>query len=141
MQHLTTFIAGLRSLAALLEKESAANASFARKLELALAVPGSPTVKAVKKKAKATPKDESAAPGQFDALARRGGDEFRAFLLSLDVPTLKAIIKREGLDPGKSARSWKNADRLAGLIFDRTAARMNRGSAFLPPKAARANKP
>jgi hypothetical protein len=119
----------LRSLVALLEDEAANNPQFAAKLDAVLnGMPGRP------KKARGPQLDPSTVPDVFAALDAKGETEFGFWLRTLDLPTLKAIIKLNGFDPGKASLRWKDADKLVGLAFTQALGRSTRGSAFLRPK-------
>jgi hypothetical protein len=74
-------------------------------------------------------------PDTFTALQEKGDEEFRFWLRTLDLPTLKAIVKQNGFDPAKASQRWKDTDKFVVLVHDQTQARLRRGSAFLPPKA------
>lgn len=74
-------------------------------------------------------------PDVFAALQEKGDEEFRFWLRTLDLPTLKAIVKHNGFDPAKASQRWKDTDKFIALVHDQTQARLKRGSAFLPPKA------
>jgi hypothetical protein len=50
---------------------------------------------------------------------------------------LKAIVKANGFDPGKTSQRWTEPDKYVELIADQTAARLRRGSAFLTPKTSK----
>jgi hypothetical protein len=66
----------------------------------------------------------------------KGEEEFRFWLRSLDLRTLKTIIKINGFDPAKASQRWRDLDKFVALIAEQTAARLRRGSAFLPAKAS-----
>jgi len=74
-------------------------------------------------------------PDVFKAMQEKGEEEFRFWLRSLDIPTLRAIVKRNGFDPARASQRWKDSDKFIALVSDQTLARLKRGSAFLPPKA------
>lgn len=143
MQKLTPTFAALRDMLSFLENEALKSPAFAKRLQAALAPAASPKPKARTrhKLAKTNAEQAGATIAAYRNLAPAGGNEFHAWLSALDVPALRVIIKHEGLDPSKVTRSWKNHGRLVSLIFDCTALRMRRGSAFLPPKANKAPPP
>jgi hypothetical protein len=123
----------LRSLLSLVEEEAARNPSFAARLE---EISSSLPVPSRKRKSK----DKPAGPAQelpnvFAIQGEKGEDEFRFWLRSLDLRLLKAIVKANGFDPGKSSQRWTEPDKFVDLIAEQTAARLRRGSAFLTPKS------
>ena len=75
-------------------------------------------------------------PDVFAAREQKGDDEFRFWLRSLTIPILKMIIRVHGFDPGKVSRRWTEPDKYVGLIADQMAARLRRGSGFLPTRAS-----
>ena len=122
----------LRDLVALLEDESARNPAFAQSLEDVLA--GLPSRAGRPSRRFKSSKPLPPAPDVFAALQEKGESEFRFWVRSLDVPTLKSIIKANGFDPGKASQRWTDQDKFVALVADQTVARMKRGSAFLSPK-------
>jgi hypothetical protein len=119
----------LRDLVALIEEEAASNPAFAARLDAVLA--HLPDRKAKKSRSIKPGKD---VPDVFAALQEKGETEFRFWVRTLDVPTLKAIIKVNGYDPGKASQRWTDPDKFIALVADQTIVRMKRGSAFLSPR-------
>ena len=116
----------LRDLVALLDAESERNPEFAARLETILAgLPEKPAKKSD------SSKPIIVAPDVFSALEQKGEAEFRFWVRSLDIPTLKAIIKLNGFDPAKASHRWSDPDKFVALVADQTIARSKRGSAFL----------
>ena len=133
MQPTKKLTAVLRDLVALLEDEAARNPQFAGSLDEVLgALPS--RAKRDRRSEKQTPLPIDI-PDVFAELAAKGEEEFRFWLRSIDLPTLKAIIRMNGFDPGKAAQHWTDPDKFLGLVADKTISRAKRGSAFLPPKA------
>jgi len=131
MQPIQTLTRALRSLLTLVEEEASRNADFAQQLEAIVSDLPSPA--AGRKSQKPTAPD-SPPPDVLAAYEAKGEDEFRFWLREHDLATLKAIIKANGFDPGKNSQRWSEPDKYIGLIAEQTAARLRRGSAFLPPK-------
>jgi hypothetical protein len=73
-------------------------------------------------------------PDVFSALQEKGDEEFKFWLRTLDLLTLKAVVKQNGFDPAKASQRWKETDKFTALVHEQTLARLKRGSAFLPPK-------
>ncbi len=119
----------LRELLVLVDEEAARNPEFAAKLDAIMAsLPGRPA------SPPRPPKTPVTVPDVFAALQEKGETEFGFWVRSLDVPTLKAVIRANGFDPAKASQRWTDPDKFVALIIDQTLARMKRGSAFLPPK-------
>jgi hypothetical protein len=117
----------LRGLVQLLENEATVNPAFAAKLEaLVLPVQG-----VTERRAKGSAKKAADAPDVHQELAARGEAPFRAWLHEQTADVLKAIIRREDLDPARRASKWKDEKKLADFIADGLRARMSRGSAFI----------
>lgn len=124
-QKLTTV---LRDLLALVDEEAARNPEFAAKLDsLMAAVPA-------RARPPRQPKTAVSFPDVFAALQEKGESEFGFWLRTLDIPTLKAVIKANGFDPAKASQRWTDPDKFVALVIDQTLARMKRGSAFLPAR-------
>jgi hypothetical protein len=119
----------LRDLVGLLDEEAARNPQFATSLENILAdLPARPP------KSRRPRMPAAAIPDVFSELTAKGEEEFRFWLRTLDLPTLKAIIKLNGFDPAKTSQHWSDPDKFISLVADQTVSRSKRGSAFLPPK-------
>ena len=124
-QKLTTV---LRDFLSLVDDEAARNPDFAAKLEAVMAqLPSRPA------RPPRQPKPALVVPDVFGELQSKGELEFGFWVRTLDIPTLKAVIKRNGFDPGKASQRWTDPDKFVGLVIEQTLARMKRGSSFLPP--------
>jgi hypothetical protein len=66
---------------------------------------------------------------------QRGEAEFRAWLRGLALPTLRALIAQQDLDPTRKTSRWRGADKLADYVADGLAARRARGGGFLTGNA------
>ena len=118
----------LRALVELVEEEAA------QRLEAAVAdLPAGPTNKK-HAKTKASAEDIDV-PDVLKTFQDKGESEFRFWLRDFDLATLKAIVKANGFDPGKNSQRWTEPDKFIALIAEQTAARLRRGSTFLPPKS------
>jgi hypothetical protein len=121
----------LRALLALVEDEAAHNSVFAQRLEAIVA--DLPAGSIGKKSGKSKKTDKSIeVPDVLKALQGKGDTEFRFWLRDFDLTTLRAIVKANGFDPGKNSQRWTEPDKFIALIAEQTAARLRRGSAFLP---------
>lgn len=60
------------------------------------------------------------------------GDEaaLRQKLETLDLRSLKRIIRQHGFDPSKLAEKWRKKERLLNLIIERVFARSDKGRVF-----------
>jgi hypothetical protein len=120
----------LRDLLALVDDEAARNPDFATKLEAIMAeLPARPA------RPPRLPKTDVSIPDVFAALQEKGEAEFGFWVRTLDVPTLKAVIRANGFDPAKASQRWSDPDKFVGLVVEQTMARLKRGSSFLPPKS------
>ena len=126
----------LRELLTLVEDEAAQNPAFAERL--AAITEGIAQRARTPSKQKVLPTSESL-PDVFIALQDKGDEEFRFWLRSFDLQTLKAIVRINGFDPGKASRRWTETDKFVCLIAEQAAARLRRGASFLPPKTAKDN--
>jgi hypothetical protein len=128
----------LRDLVAVVAQEAESNPAFAERLAAVLAPVPEERSRARKESALGRPPQPSAhAPDVFAVLAEKGEEEFGFWLRGLDLATLKAVVKQNGFDPGKTTRNWKEPDKFSALIQDQVAARLRRGSAFLSPRSDR----
>jgi hypothetical protein len=126
----------LRDLMALVDDEATRNPEFAAKLEAIMAeLPARPA------RPPRPPKTAVSIPDVFAVLQEKGEVEFGFWVRTLDIPTLKAVIRANGFDPAKASQRWTDPDKFAGLVIEQTAARMKRGSAFLPPKSDNLSSP
>ena len=122
----------LKDLVMLIEDEAQRNPVFAERLEgITSNLPAS-AKKLRGNKSRLIPRTE--APDVFTVLQEHGEEEFHFWLRTLDVPTLKAVIKQNGFDPGKVATRWTDQDKFVALVVEQTLARRRRGAAFLPTK-------
>jgi hypothetical protein len=131
MQRAKTLTRILRQLAELVAEEAETNPAFAEKLDAVLASIPAGAPKTGKSKAPAIQ-----VPDVFAEYQARGDDEFRFWLRGLEVPTLRAIVKANGFDPGKQSVRWTEPEKFASLIADQLKAQLRRGSAFMPPRGA-----
>lgn len=119
----------LRDLLALVDEEATRNPEFAAKLDAIMAaLPARPA------RPPRPPKIAITVPDVFAALQEKGEVEFGFWIRTLDVPTLKAVIRANGFDPAKASQRWTDPDKFVALVTDQTLARMKRGSAFLPAR-------
>lgn len=138
MQPVEKLTRALRSLLTLVDEEASRNPDFAQRLEAI--VSDLPQASAGKKPK--NPKSTGPVNSPPDVLAAyeaKGETEFRFWLRDFNLATLKAIVKTNGFDPGKNSQRWTEPDKFIVLITEQTAARLRRGSTFLPPKADQAD--
>jgi hypothetical protein len=120
----------LRDLLALVDEEATRNPEFAAKLETIMAeLPARPL------RPPRLPKSAVSIPDVFAALQEKGEVEFGFWARTLDIPTLRAVIKKNGFDPAKASQRWTDPDKFVSLVIEQTVSRLKRGSAFLPPKS------
>ena len=129
MQPTQKLTAVLRDFLTVVDGEASRNPDFAAKLEAVMAqLPSRPA------RPPRSPKPVVAVPEVFAELQAKGEVEFGFWVRTLDIPTLKAIIKKNGFDPAKASQRWADPDKFVGLVVEQTVSRQKRGSAFLPPK-------
>ena len=120
----------LRNLLTLVDDEAARNPEFGAKLESIMAdLPNRPARPA------RPPRAAVEIPDVFAALKEKGDEEFGFWVRTLDLATLKAVIRSNGFDPAKASQRWTDPDKFVALVVEQTVARLKRGSAFLPPKS------
>jgi hypothetical protein len=123
-----------RDLIVLIEEEAARNPAFAERLEEITSGPPSRKSKRFSKRHVAA--HVGGPPDVMAAIQEKGETEFRFWLRSLDLSTLKTIVKVNGFDPAKASQRWTDPDKFVGLIAEQTNARLRRGSGFLPTRAS-----
>ena len=109
----------LRDLLALVDDEAARNPDFAAKLESIMA-----EVTARPARPPRPSKSALSIPDVFAVLQEKGEVEFGFWVRTLDVPTLKAVIRSNGFDLTKVSQRWTDPDKFAKLVVDQTAARL-----------------
>ena len=125
----------LKDLVSLIEDEAQRNPAFAERLEAITSILPASGKKLGGKKSRPFPPINL--PDVFSVFQEHGEEEFPFWLRTLDVPTLKALVKQNGFDPGKVAARWTDQDQFIALIVEQTQARLKRGAAFLPTKTER----
>jgi hypothetical protein len=121
-------VALLRDLVRLLADEAARNPEFGARLERLLeAVPERRTTKP----RKSTPVGAEALPDVHAEWTARGETDFRLWLREQPIPTIRAVIRAQDLDPTRRTAKWKDPEKLAGFVADSLRARLSRGSAFI----------
>jgi len=118
----------LRGLADLLVEESAANPTFAARVELLLS--GLPEGKARSPERKLS-LELAPLPDIYEEWTKRGETEFRLWLREQPMAVLRLIIRRQDLDPTRRTTKWKELEKLADFISDGMRSRLARGSAFM----------
>ena len=121
-------VALLRDLVDLLADEAARNPDFGARIEQLLdAIPD----RRKAKQRKASPKQHEAVPDVHAEWSARGEKDFYLWLRDQPIPTIRAVIRAQDLDPTRRTVKWKDADKLAGFVADGLRARLSRGSAFI----------
>lgn len=85
-----------------------------------------PTVNQKKKKMEEPPIDFDI----FQIFAEGGEPVLRQKLETLELNTLKKIVRQHGFDPSRLAEKWRKKDRLLNLIIERVSARSDKGRVF-----------
>lgn len=121
-------VALLRNLVDLLAEEAARNPEFGARVERVLeAIPERPRAP----RQSASTKSRVPPPDVHAEWSARGETGFRLWLREQPVPTIRAVIRAQDLDPTRRTVKWKDAEKLAGFIADNLRARLARGSAFI----------
>lgn len=115
----------LRDLAHLVADEAAVNAQFAAKLDLIILDLGR-SKRVVTKRVQ-----DDQVPDIFTAAADKSDPEFELWLAGLELPVLKAIVRKHDLDTSTRTRKWREPAKFAKFIVDQLRARLRRGSTFL----------
>jgi hypothetical protein len=129
MHNKKPLIALLRGIVDLLADESARNPEFAARVDSLLS--------ALPESKKARPSEQEklklldSLPDIHAEWKARGEAEFRLWLRDRPVAELRAVIRREDLDPTRRTAKWKEPEKLANFIADGLSARSLRGSAFI----------
>jgi hypothetical protein len=118
----------LRGLTQLVTDEAAANPEFAKKLDHLLQ--DIPQKRSTREK---TVADERL-PDIFAAAREKEDRDMEIWLSEMDVPVLKAIVRKHDLDSSKRSRKWNEPEKFAKFITEQIRARMQRGSTFLGGK-------
>ena len=66
----------------------------------------------------------------FAVLRKSGEQGLREALASLDLASLKAIVRAYRLDPARISARWTASERIIELIVEQAMARLNHGRAF-----------
>ena len=121
-----------REIADLLDEEAATNPRFAARLDTLVSSIRGPAE--ARRSRNRRPSTTPPVPDVLSALEQKGDEEFRFWLRSLDIPTLKAIIKSNGFDVARASQRWTDPDKFITLIAQQAGARLKRGSGFLLPR-------
>lgn len=94
--------------------------------DLGLILGDIPTVNQKKKKTEEPPIDFDI----FQIFAEGGEPALRQKLKTVELKTLKGIVRQQGFDPSKLAEKWRKKERLLNLIIERVSARSDKGRVF-----------
>lgn len=129
MRSQKALVALLKGLVELLADESERNPAFAGRLDSLLsALPESRRPKAAKRAARHT---RTTLPDVHAEWTARGETDFRLWLRDQPIPTIRAVIRAQDLDPTHRTSKWKDAEKLADFVAEGLRARLSRGSAFI----------
>jgi len=134
MRSQKALVALLRDLVQLLADESGRNPAFAERLDgLLSSLPESRRPSAAKRAARDT---RATLPDVHAEWTARGETDFRLWLRDQPVPTIRALIRAQDLDPARRTGKWKDGEKLADFVADGLRARFSRGSAFISTTGA-----
>ena len=129
MRSQKALVALLRDFVQLLADESERNPAFAERLDSLLsALPESRRPQAAKPPVRDT---RTTLPDVHAEWTARGETDFRLWLRDQPVPTIRALIRAQDLDPPRRTSKWKDAEKLADFVAEGLRARLARGSAFI----------
>jgi len=113
----------------LLADESGRNPAFAERLDSLLSsLPESRRPTAAKRAAR---DPRATLPDVHAEWTARGETDFRLWLRDQPIPTIRAVIRAQDLDPARRTGKWKDAEKLADFVAEGLRARLSRGSAFI----------
>lgn len=129
MRSQKALVALLRGLVELLADESGRNPAFAERLDSLLSsLPASRRPTAAKRAARDA---RATLPDVHAEWIARGETDFRLWLRDQPIPTIRAVIRAQDLDPTRRTSKWKDAEKLADFVAEGLRARLSRGSAFI----------
>lgn len=129
MRSQKALVALLRDLVQLLADESERNPAFAERLDSLLSsLPESRHPTAAKRPAHDA---RATLPDVHAEWTARGETDFRLWLRDQPVPTIRALIRAQDLDPARRTGKWKDGEKLADFVAEGLRARLSRGSAFI----------
>jgi hypothetical protein len=129
MRSQKALVALLRNLVQLLADESGRNPAFAERLDSLLSsLPESRRPTATKRAARDA---RATLPDVHSEWTARGETDFRLWLRDQPIPTIRALIRAQDLDPARRTGKWKDAEKLADFVAEGLRARLSRGSAFI----------
>jgi hypothetical protein len=99
---------------------------------LLMAAPGSKAEREATAQTTPRPAREVVAPplDPFAELRQSGEQGLQEALASLDLASLKAIVRAYRIDPARISARWTAPERIIELIVEQTQARLNHGRAF-----------
>jgi len=113
----------------LLADESERNPAFAERLDSLLSsLPESHRPTAAKRAARDA---RTTLPDVHAEWIARGETDFRLWLRDQPIPTIRAVIRAQDLDPARRTSKWQDAEKLADFVAEGLRARLARGSAFI----------
>ena len=122
----------LRGLVDLLADEAARNPDFAARLDDVM----TDLPKGLAKPAKQRSTPPAEVPDIHAEWNQRSETDFRLWLRDQPVPTIRALIRAQDLDPARRTSKWKDAEKLADFVAEGLRARLSRGSAFISTTGA-----
>lgn len=123
----------LRDLADRAERDPAFGMQIAEAVRASGLLDAAPQPSARKKSthsAKRAPAPATDPPDPFLVLRQHGEDVLRAQLATLDIASLRQIVRAHRLDPARISARWTVSDRVITLIVEQVRARANHGRAF-----------
>lgn len=129
MRSQKALVALLRELVSLLAEESERNPAFAVRLDdLMTALPESRRPRGAKR---AIADKGAPMPDVHAEWSSRGETDFRIWMRDQPIPTIRAVIRAQDLDPTHRTTKWRDSEKLADFVTEGLRARLSRGSAFI----------
>jgi hypothetical protein len=118
----------LRGLVRLLDEESRRNPGFAARLDRLLS--DRPETRTSAKRPAAA-RSRAELPDIHAEWSARGDADFRLWLREQPMQLLRALIRKNDLDPTRRTSRWKEVEKLSAFIADGLRLRLARGASFL----------
>lgn len=120
----------LKGLVSVVQEEAEKNPEFANRLDQLMA-----TVPSKEASGKRFRQAVTVVPDVYSEFASRGENDFKAWLTSQRLDTLKAIVRKHDFDATRRTSKLKDTTKLVELITSQIRARSARGSGFLSDPA------
>jgi hypothetical protein len=135
MRSQKALVALLKRVVQLIADEADRNPMFAERLDSLLS--GLPSSRRSIPSRRAAIEKRALVPDVHTEWTARGETDFRFWLREQPIPTIRAVIRAQDLDPTHRTVKWKDAEKLADFVTEGLRARLSRGAAFFSTPATR----